>query len=468
MVGPAGEELHTDGHGRVRVRFHWDRHWNREGGYNETSSAWIRVASPFAGDQYGQASLPRAGQEVIVQYLDGNPDRPLITGRVHNAQHRPPRFGHAGRLPEDGAVSGWSTRELHGARLQQLRFDDTPGQISAQLASDHAHSQLNLGDLRHPRHDGRAAPRGEGIEARTDAALALRGGQGVLITSAAAPHAGHSQLARGELLGLAQALQSLAAQLGELAATHHTSGTDPAKFRQLVKHLQDWDNGANTAPDQGAGGAPIVAVSAAAGAGIVSGDNLVLGAQTHLDAVSAGHTQLTAGGQIRQRAAAGVSTFAHRGGIQMVAAAGLIDLQAHQGSVQVTASDTLTLTSGVKIILQAPEIQLISQGAQTTWRGGAIVEEAGSAFVVKSPSFAQSGGGGGMPAGVDVPTSDMTHDQQTTMRWIGTNEPMKNQRYRITTEAGQIIEGRTDANGLTERFPSSIAYGRYTLEPLND
>lgn len=446
VVGPAGEAIHTDEHGRVRVQFHWDR----EGGYDETSSAWVRVASTFAGDRYGQVALPRAGQEVLVQWLDGNPDRPLITGRVYNASNLPPRFGHTGSLPGEKAVSGWSTQEIGGARLQQLRFDDTPGQISAQLASDHAHSQLNLGDLRHPRNDGRAVPRGEGAELRSDGPVAMRGGEGVLITSTAGRHANHTQLERGELIGLAQTLQSIVEQLGELAATHHTGGTDPARFRQLVKHLQDWEQGTNTAPDQGPGRAPIVAISAAAGAGIVSQDNLVLGAQTHIDAVSAGHIQLTAGQQIRQRAAAGVSTFAHRGGIQSMAGQGSIDLQAHQGNINLTASDTLTLTAGVKIILQAPEVQIIGQGAQTTWRGDTIVEEAGSAFVVKSPSFAQSAGGGGMPAGVEMPTSDLKTDESYVIRLRNAGAPVANRRYLIELDNGPSVAGRSDAHGRTQ------------------
>lgn len=197
MVGPAGHEIHTDEYGRVRVQFHWDR----SGRHDDHSSAWVRVATDLAGQHYGQLALPRVGQEVIVQFLDGNPDRPLIIGRVHNADNRPPHFNNAGSLPANHAVSGWSTRELHGTRLQQLRFDDSPGQIGTQLASEHGHTALNQGWLGHPRHDGKAEPRGEGFELRSDLAGAIRAAQGLLITSDAQPRAQGEALARQELIG---------------------------------------------------------------------------------------------------------------------------------------------------------------------------------------------------------------------------------------------------------------------------
>lgn len=469
----SADDKHCDEFGRIKIRFPGCRPEDHEhaqwaGASNsERDSAWVQVATSLAGAQYGAIYLPPVGSMGVVLYQNGDPDKPLFILGVHSAVTPNPVFDHTGSLPGNRYQSGIVSQENQGRRTNQLKFEDTTGQISAQLASDHAHSQLTLGELRYPRADGQADPRGEGLEARTNGTMALRGGQGILITSSAGPQANHKQLERGELIGLAQTLQSIVEQLGELATTHNTSGCDPAKFRQLSKHLQDWENGSNTAPDQAGGGAPIVAVSAKAGAGIVSQDNLVLGAQTHIDAVSAGHTQLTAGKQIRQRAAQGVSTFAHKGGIHTVAAQGNIDMQAHQGDMNVTLSGTLTLTAGVKIILQAPEIQTISQGAQTTWSGGAIIEEASGGFVVKSPSFAQSAGGGGMPAGVSLPTSDLQFDQHVRMTDLITAEPLANQRYSATLEDGQVIEGTTDAQGYTQILKSTLAFSRYTLQAID-
>jgi type VI secretion system secreted protein VgrG len=100
--------------------------------------------------------------------------------------------------------------------------------------------------------------------------------------------------------------------------------------------------------------------------------------------------------------------------------------------------------------------------------GGAITQQSSGEHTIKSSKFAHIRPGDGSSAGVVPPASEAAHDQQTVLRWVGTDEPMKNQRYRITTEDGRTIEGRTDAAGLTERFTSAIPFGRYTVEALDD
>jgi len=121
VVGPAGEEIHTDEYGRVRVQFHWDR----VGTGDERSSAWIRVATPWAGENFGLTSIPRIGTEVLVQFLDGNPDRPIITGMVPNASNMPPWS-----LPANKTQSGVLTRSTPGggyANANAIRFEDKKG-----------------------------------------------------------------------------------------------------------------------------------------------------------------------------------------------------------------------------------------------------------------------------------------------------------------------------------------------------
>ncbi len=121
VVGPKGEEIHTDEYGRVRVQFHWDR----DGGYNEKSSAWVRVASTWAGSNFGFVAIPRIGQEVVVQWLDGNPDRPLITGRVYNQDNMPPW-----ELPANRTQTGILSRSSQGGGYENanaLRFEDKKG-----------------------------------------------------------------------------------------------------------------------------------------------------------------------------------------------------------------------------------------------------------------------------------------------------------------------------------------------------
>ncbi len=118
VTGPAGEEIFTDKYGRVKVQFHWDRRGQR----NETSSCWIRVSQPWAGKGWGGVSIPRIGQEVVVDFVEGDPDQPLITGRVYNAEQMPP-YG----LPAAAVISGLKSKTHKGAGYNEMSMDDTAG-----------------------------------------------------------------------------------------------------------------------------------------------------------------------------------------------------------------------------------------------------------------------------------------------------------------------------------------------------
>lgn len=120
VVGPKGEEIHVDKHGRIKVHFHWDRVEK-----NSKSSCWIRVSQPWAGTGFGGITIPRIGQEVIVDFLEGNPDNPIITGRVYNGEAKPPY-----ELPANKAHSGLMSRSTPGggsANFNGIRFNDESG-----------------------------------------------------------------------------------------------------------------------------------------------------------------------------------------------------------------------------------------------------------------------------------------------------------------------------------------------------
>ena len=121
VVGKAGEEIHTDKYGRVKVQFHWDRY----GTNDQNSSCWVRVSHPWAGKGWGMIAIPRIGQEVIVEFLEGDPDRPIITGRVYNADQMPPYA-----LPGNMTQTGIKTRSTLGggvANFNEIRFEDKKG-----------------------------------------------------------------------------------------------------------------------------------------------------------------------------------------------------------------------------------------------------------------------------------------------------------------------------------------------------
>jgi type VI secretion system secreted protein VgrG len=131
VVGKSGEEIWTDKYGRIKVQFHWDR----EGKRDENSSCWIRVAMPWAGKQWGAVSIPRLGQEVVVDFLEGDPDRPIVMGSVYNAEQMPPY-----QLPGNAVISGVKTNSTKGGNgYNEFVMDDTKGKELVRLHAQYDH-----------------------------------------------------------------------------------------------------------------------------------------------------------------------------------------------------------------------------------------------------------------------------------------------------------------------------------------
>ena len=167
VVGPAGDEIYTDKYGQVKVQFHWDRQGKRD----ENSSCWIRVSQMWAGKGWGSVSTPRIGHEVIVDFLEGDPDQPIIMGSVHNADNAP---------PHTGVVSGLKSNTHKGSGNNAMTMDDTAGKekitIHAQYDMDttvgtirRIPSQRLHGDHQEERvhHDHRGQRRAHDVKAGT-------------------------------------------------------------------------------------------------------------------------------------------------------------------------------------------------------------------------------------------------------------------------------------------------------------
>lgn len=119
VTGPVGEEIHSDEYGRIKIQFHWDR----QGKYDDKSSCWVRVAQVWAGNGYGTMFIPRVGMEVVVDFLEGNPDQPLVTGCVYNGVNKPPYA-----LPANQTRSTIKTLSSKGGGgTNELRFEDKAG-----------------------------------------------------------------------------------------------------------------------------------------------------------------------------------------------------------------------------------------------------------------------------------------------------------------------------------------------------
>ncbi|MGW8394485.1 type VI secretion system Vgr family protein [Pseudoduganella sp. HUAS MS19] len=377
VVGPVNEEIHCDALGRVKIRFAGCRdedheHANGAGASDsERDSAWVRVASGWASAQYGAISLPRAGDEVICVFLGGDPDKPLIIGRVHGGKTNPPSFSHRSRLPGDKYLSGIKSKEVKAQRYNQLRMDDTPGQISAQLASEHGHSQLNLGYLTHPRTDGEADARGEGFELTTNDSGAIRTAKSLLISAWKRLDACGNQLSSDEHLALMQDCLDLFKSLGQYAAEHQGLALDPEPQSELKDHVDAAAGGSNT-DRQRDGGKPTLSMTAPAGIALTTPKTLVSYAGVNVDTVAQQHLQFTSGRRFNLNAGKGISLFSHMDGITQVAHKGKFLLQSQLDDMQIDSAKDIKVTAAKRLIIMAEDevTLMVSGGAYLTLKGG--------------------------------------------------------------------------------------------------
>lgn len=462
VVGPPGEKVHCDALGRVKVRFTAaleSDHAHASGAGasgTDVDSAWVRVmsnwASPISGEcQPGALTLPRVGSEVLIAYAGGDPDKPVIIGQMYNHDALPPALNNTGGLPGNRFISGMQSGEVNGNRHNQIRFDDTPGEISAQLASDHGASELNLGRLTQHRHDGKGTPRGDGAELRSDNAVTVRGAQGVLLSAAGREGAHGRLLDREELLGLVEMLGSVTKELSSLAAAHDLDDPECPHTAKLQRLLQAWDDEKTTAPASPSG-APILAATAPAGIVVASEDALSLGAANKVDVVSIGDSAISAGRKLLMRATDSIGAFALKLGMKLVAAGGDIEVQAEDGNIQLVALKRLKLCAGEGIDIHAPEVRLVTQGAQTDWTGGKITQQCKGEFAIKAAKFLRTGPGGGTPDDVLFPKSELKTDERIIVREQQTGRPIKGMRYTARFEDGRVESGVTDDHGYTQVF----------------
>lgn len=469
-------EAQSNEHGWIRVRIPGcrieDHEHARGAGCSDTTadSAWVPVASPWAGHGHGFKGSYRKGDTVLLTYLGGDPDCPIVTGALHSGAVPPVAFSNIASMPGNQLLSGIKSKEVGGTGYNQLRFDDTPGRISAQLCSAHAQSELNLGFLTHPPVDGFGTARGEDAELRSDGSVALRGACGVLISADGRARGSGGQLDRDRLAGLAESLEHVQTELNRISEGHGAASADVKPVAAMVDSLRSWDQGTNVDPYKPlvSVSKPLVAVDAPNGLVAGSGDAILLGAQTNVDIVSVRDTHFTSGGALIGRALKGLSFLAHRLGVKLIAASGKVQIEAHQDDIELTAAKRIMLAASQEIIIQAPKVTILSQGVQTTYEAGNLTSKMTGTFTVYKKHAEFTGPAEGELPEVTLPSSETRHNQRVLISDMTSGLPLPQQKYRITLEDGNVVEGTTDGEGMTETFDSSIAFGGFKIELIDD
>ena len=408
VVGPAGQDLWTDDLGRIRVQFPWDR----RGREDERSSCWLRVASPWAGNQLGAIQLPRIGQEVLVDFIGGDPDLPICTGRVANAMNLPPW-----KLPSQSALSGLRSRELvpgrgngAGGRSNHLVLDDTAQKIQAQLQSDHACSTLSLGHItRIAGNAGRTDERGQGFELRTDAHGAIRAQQGLLITTEARPNAQAHVLDSAETEQRLREAGELHRHAAEIAQRNKgQEAGDQAEVARLLQSQGDAVRGSGsgtatsgTFPELAQ---PHLVLASPAGIATTSQQGTHLASAEHTAITSGKHTSIVSGDSVLAVALRAIKLFAAEQNVQILAAQAEIQIEALKRSIAMAAKEEITLKADRIVIEARSELIVQGGGSYARYQGGGIESGTSGSDVRHAATHSAAGpasrGSPGLPASV--------------------------------------------------------------------
>ncbi|WPE80041.1 type VI secretion system Vgr family protein [Acinetobacter baumannii] len=467
VVGPSGEEIHVDEWGRIKVRFLFTRSedHSHDGGAgandNDTDSAWVDVLTPWAGEGYGARFLPRIDEIVVIDFFDGNIDRPFVVGRIHEAHRSPTKFDNAGKLPDTKKLAGIKSKEYQGEGFNQLRFDDTTGQISAQLQSSHAASQLNLGKLSHPKATAESEDRGEGFELRTDQWGAVRAGEGLLVST-------HKQdQAQGEHLDAQPAKQQLegnqnnAKALSEVAKNQQTDEIESLdQLKEFTEQIQE-----KIAQFKKS----LLLLNSPAGIGLSTSEDIHLSADGQINQFAGDSINLSTQKNLITHAQNRISVFAAQNGIKQVAAKGKFEVQAQSDGMDLLAKQGIQIISTEdRIEITSPkEIVITAGGSQIKLNGSGIFPVTSGKFEVKAGQHLFMGGAAISPKIPVLPEMDNPFILQYLVK-NKEGQVMTDKPYLLFDEDGNIQKGKTDENGFMKLKTASSAQKIATRVMMNE
>lgn len=443
VVGPEGETIHVDEWGRIKVRFLFTRSddHGHDGGAgsndNDTDSAWVDVLTPWAGEGYGARFLPRIGEVVVIDFFDGNIDRPFVTGRIHEAQRSPTKFDVKGQLPDTKKLSGIRSQEVSGSGFNQLRFDDTTGQISTQLQSSHAATQLNLGNLSHPKEQATSQGRGEGFELRTDAWGAVRAGNGLYIST-------HKQdQAQGLHLDANETKQQLEGGLNNskaLSEVAKNQQTDPLEvldhLKNFLDQIEQQDKDKATAFKQA-----VMVLSAPNSIAVASNEDIHLSADGQISQTAGDSINLSTQKNLIAHVQNKISFFAAQDGAKMYAGKGKIELQAQSDGTDIIARKGIQIISTEDRIeiISPKEIILTADGSQLKINSSGIFPVTGGKLEVKAGQHLFMSGANIVVPKISLPTIKTPFSNKINYNW-NINSEDKKELFIINKKNNSLIK----------------------------
>ena len=415
---------HIDKDGRYRVNMLFDRD-NRETGFE---SLWVRQSRQYAGDTYGLHLPLLAGTEVAIGFEDGNPDRPYISGVLHDSAHG-----------DHVTIRNYKRNVLRTPANNKIRLDDERGKEHIKVSTEYGgKSQLNLGHLV----DAEKQKRGEGFELRTDSWGAIRAQKGMFISADGQAKAQGNVLEMGAALARLSAalveMESLAASAQQAQALAADVSRQQKLLRQKIEQLHE----------------EVILGSAPKGMALVSGEDMQLSASDNLT-LTAGK-QLDIGAQKDFTLAAGKQLSLYsREGAKLFSSNNDIDIQAQGGNITTWSTQDTHISSGKKLVVTAQdELTLICSGGYIKIKGGNVEIGGPGKLLVKNAGIKKAGSGS--MQGVMKSFEPSTFDEKFVIRNALTKEPLPGKAYKITMPDGSVVSGITDASGSTSLNSSDV------------
>ncbi len=453
VVGPSEEEIYVNERGMVKVNFLFTRteDHQHDGGAgsnnNDTDSAWVDVLTPWAGEGYGARFLPRVGELVAIDFFDGNIDRPFVVGRIHEGHRHPTKFDGKGKLPDTKQLSGIKSKEYQSDGFNQLRFDDTTNQISSQLHSSHGASQLNLGNLSHPKETATSEGRGEGFELRTDQWGAVRAKKGLLLSTYAQDSASGNHLDAAETKSQLESSLNSSKALSEVAKNQQTDPLEVLdKLKQFMNQIENGEKDKADAFKQA-----LMVLAAPNSIALSSNEDIHLSADGQISHSAVDSINLSTQKNLLGHASSKISLFAAQEGARLYAGKGKVEIQAQGDGADLIARKGIQIisTEDTIYIISSKEIRLVADTSEVKINGSGVFATTPGLFEVKSGQQKLTSG-----AKVETPPLKLNSSPcYLTFEIVDENgNPGKNIDYVVFREDGSQQKGKTDAAGCTQRF----------------
>jgi len=467
VAGPNDEEIYTDSLNRVKVWFPWNR--RNEG--DEGASVWVRAAFPDAGSDRGGHYPLRKGDEVIVGFMGGDCDRPVILSRMHGGATPPTWHTH-------GLLSGYRSKEYAGSGFNQLVMDDATGQNRVQLYSTSADSHLHLGYLVDHTNNTRGAYLGSGFDLKSSAYGAIRAGQGLYV-STYAKSSGSQPLDVSESQSQLINAESIVEALSQASEQHQAESLKDGyeAMRAYTDATQKSVAGAVSNSGRTAGGGagnangfnqPVLLFGSPAGIGLSTQQSVHVSATDQVNFATGQSMHVAAGKSLLASVGEKLSLFVQNAGMKLFAAKGKVEVQAQSDNIELTAQ------KGVKVVSTTDSIEIAADQGIVLTSGGAYIKIAGGNIEIHGPGTVDVKGAQRLfngPASMGYPLPSSRPDapgQLELFHKYANAQAVKGGAFSVFDSNGALLnKGALDASGHTvvSGLPSGVVQVKLGDDP---